>query len=235
KQELLSDKWDFVTIQQASIKSHDLSTYQPFANQLRDYVKQHAPQAELMIHQTWEYRVDDPRFSVKNPKEGEPKTQDEMYQMLTASYKAVAKELGIRRIPVGDAFHLANNDTKWAFKPDTTFNPKTATEPSLPDQTHSLNVGWQWKKAKDGKVTLGMDGHHANVAGEYLGACVFFEILYGESAVGNSYIPKGLSDEDVKYLQETAHKAVVGAEPENSKIACAVPGRSGALLNLKKP
>ena len=50
--------------------------------------------------------------------------------------------------------------------------------------------------------------HHANLAGEYLGACVWYEILFGESAVGNSYVPKGLDTEYARFLQETAHKAV---------------------------
>jgi hypothetical protein len=58
-------KWDYVTIQQASIKSHDFSTYQPHAGFLRDLITKHAPQAKLLIHQTWAYRVDDPRFAVK--------------------------------------------------------------------------------------------------------------------------------------------------------------------------
>ncbi|MEZ0273990.1 MAG: DUF4886 domain-containing protein, partial [Roseimicrobium sp.] len=58
---LAADKWDYVTIQQASIKSHDLATYQPYATQLRDYVKKYAPQAELLVHETWAYRKDDPR------------------------------------------------------------------------------------------------------------------------------------------------------------------------------
>src|SRR5260221_8428966 len=60
-----SNDWDFVTIQQASIKSHDVDTYRPFASQLQEYVKKHAPKAELLIHQTWAYRVDDPRYSPK--------------------------------------------------------------------------------------------------------------------------------------------------------------------------
>lgn len=29
-----------------------------------------------------------------------------------------------------------------------------------------------------------MDGHHANLAGEYLGACVWYEELFGDSVVG---------------------------------------------------
>lgn len=208
KQHLLAEKWDYVTIQQASIKSHDLSSYQPFAGQLKDYIKQHAPQAQLMVHQTWAYRVDDPRFKVAKPKAGEPKTQAEMYEGLSKAYQTITAELGAKRIPVGDAFYIADTDTKWAFKEDTKFDPKKATAPELPDQTHSLHVGWKWSKGKDDKMTLGMDGHHANMAGEYLGACVWYEVLYGESVVGNKFFPKELDAEYAKFLQETAHKAV---------------------------
>lgn len=35
QQELAEQRWDFVTIQQASLKSHDLGTYRPYAGQLR--------------------------------------------------------------------------------------------------------------------------------------------------------------------------------------------------------
>lgn len=210
KENLALDQWDYVTIQQASIKSHDYATYQPYAGWLHDYIARYAPQAKLLVHETWEYRVDDPRFAVKEPKPGEPKTQDEMYQGLRASYDKIAAEFSARIIPTGDAFHLADTDPKWGYKPDPKpFNPKTAKQPELPDQTHSLHVGWRWSKSKDGKkTTLGMDGHHANMAGEYLGACVWYEVLFGESAVGNSHIPKGLDADYARFLQETAHRAV---------------------------
>ncbi len=207
---LTLDRWDYVTIQQASIKSHDFATYQPHASILRDLITKHAPQAKLLIHQTWAYRVDDPRFAVKAPKPGEPKTQEEMYHGLTAAYDQLAAEFGAKIIPVGDAFFRADTDSKWSFKPDPKpFNPKTAKQPELPVQTHSLHVGWRWAKSKDGKkTTLGMDGHHANLAGEYLGACVWYEVLFGESAEGIGFIPKGLDAEYSRFLQETAHHAV---------------------------
>jgi hypothetical protein len=168
-------------------------------------VKKHAPKAELLLHQTWAYRVDDPRFGGK-PKEGEPATAEEMYTMLTAAYKTIAKELGIRRIPVGDAFHLATTDPAWGYKPDKTWDKSKAKAPELPDQTHSLHVGYSYK---DGK--LGMDGHHANAAGEYLGGCVWYEFLFKESCVGNTFAPNGMKPEDAKYLQEVAHRAVAEA------------------------
>ncbi len=204
---LTAEKWDYVTIQQASIKSHDYATYQPYAGILRDYITKHAPQAKLLIHQTWAYRKDDPRFTKPSDKAGEPKKQEEMYRGLTAAYDKIAAEFGAKIIPVGDAMFTADTDAKWGFKPVSGFNPKTAKKPELPDQTHSLHVGWRWT-TKNGKTTLGMDGHHANMAGEYVGACVWYEVLFGESAVGNSYIPKGLDAEYARFLQEMAHKAV---------------------------
>ncbi len=215
KEELKSDHWDFVTIQQASIKSHDLATYQPFATQLRDYVRLHAPQAKLIIHQTWEYRVDDPRFTKPSGQPGEPATQEAMYRGLAAAYIAVSKELGIPRIPVGDAFHLADADPKWAYRAPAPFDPKALQSPTLPDQTHSLHAGWSWKAAKgapkDAPKTFGMDGHHASVAGQYLGGCVWYEVLYGESVVGNTFVPAGIEPEYARFLQDTAHRAVAEA------------------------
>jgi len=204
---------DVVTIQQASILSHNLNTYRPYAQELSDYVHKNAPGATILLHETWEYRVDDPRFSPTNTKEGEPKSQDEMYKGLANAYATIAKELGVRRIPVGDAFHAANRDAKWAYHaPAEKFDSKKAKQGELPDQTHSLNVGWNWKKGKDGKTTLGMDGHHASMAGEYLGACVWYEVLFGRSVEGNTFVPPGLDADYAKFLRATAHRAVEEAK-----------------------
>jgi hypothetical protein len=208
---LKTGEWDFVTIQQASIKSHDVETYRPFAGQLRDYVKTHAPKAELLLHQTWAYRRDDPRFG---PGKAEPSTREAMHAGLSAAYLAISKELGLRRIPVGDAFQIADTDPAWGFQPDPKFAPKAAVDPALPDQTHSLHVGWRWSTSKDGKRALGMDGHHAGTAGEYLGACVWYEVLFKESVVGNTFVPKDLKPEDAAYLRATAHRAVEAASKE---------------------
>lgn len=208
KQYLLAEPWDVITIQQASIRSHDVATYRPSAKQLYDYIKKYAPQSEVVIHQTWAYRVDDPRFAVAEPKPGEPATQEEMYRGLTSAYVTIAAELKIRRFPVGDAFHLADTDPKWGFRADKAFDFKTAKCPALPDQMHSLHVGWRWVKQTDDSFKLTMDGHHANVAGEYLGGCVFYEMLFETSPVGNSFVPASIDRDYARYLQETAHRAV---------------------------
>jgi hypothetical protein len=205
KEELAAEKWDVITIQQASIRSHDLASYRPAMKELHDLIKKHAPNSEVVIHQTWAYRSDDPRFMGAG-KSGEPKTQKEMYDGLSSAYRTVAKELGIRRIPVGDAFFAADTDPKWGYKPDPKFDPKSAKPPMLPDQTHSLHVGYRWDKADDKAVKT--DGHHASAAGEYLGGLVFYEFLFATSSVGNTFRPAGTDAAYARFLQETAHKAV---------------------------
>ncbi len=200
-----------MTIQQASIKSHDVNNYRPFASQLYHFIRENAPEAEICLHETWEYRRDDPRFSPKNTLPGEPLTQDAMYQGLSSAYATIAGELQVRRIPVGDAFHLADTDPQWGYKPGAPFDPKRAQAPTLPDQTHSLHVGWVWRKQPDGSVKLIMDGHHASMAGEYLGACVWYEFLFQEDVSTNTFVPKGLDRGYARFLRETAHRAVLPA------------------------
>ena len=52
---LESDEWDYVTMQQVSHLSIDYSTYQPYLNELSQYVKKYVPNAKQLIHQTWAY------------------------------------------------------------------------------------------------------------------------------------------------------------------------------------
>jgi hypothetical protein len=210
RDELSADRWDYVTIQQASIKSHDPATYRPYAAWLAAYIARHAPTAKLLVHQTWASRIDDPRFTKPNGKPGEPTTQEQMYLGLTNAYQSIAEELDAEVLPVGDAFYLADTDEKWGFRLDTKFEFTTALAPSLPQQTHFLHVGWHWSLPKGGgESKLTMDGHHANLAGEYLGACVWYEVLFGESAVGNSFVPEGIEPDHAAVLRETAHRAVM--------------------------
>jgi len=215
KELLTAEKWDVITFQQASIKSFDPETYQPYASQLAAYARKHAPTARLYIHQTWAYRADDPLFK-------KDITQEQMYERLKAAYARTAGEIDALVLPVGDAFERARRNPAWAGKfPDPAYDYKNPVFPNLPDQTHSLHTGYSWVKPKTGgKPTLKLDGHHANAAGQYLGAAVWFECLYGQSIVGNTFVPAGMKAEDVAILQKIAHETV--AQP-----AC-VPAKAPA-------
>ncbi|MGI6222746.1 MAG: DUF4886 domain-containing protein [Prevotella sp.] len=56
---------------------------------------------------------------------------------------------------------------------------------------------------------MNRDGYHLNlVYGRYTAACTWFETIFHTSVVGNSYAPKGMSDELVRVAQLAAHYAV---------------------------
>ena len=208
---LTAQKWDYVTIQQASPKSFRPETYHPHADSLIAYIKKYAPQAEIVIHETWAYR-DDHRWFVEHDKNQEqPVNRDVMYKGVRAAYDGFAKDTGFRLIPCGDAMELARFDPAWGkFVPDASFDPKIAAYPALPtNEKRSLQLGYSWKKdEKTGKCTLAKDGFHANAQGEYLLGCVWFEFFFCQSAVGNTFVPKGVTPEDAAILQRVAHRAI---------------------------
>jgi hypothetical protein len=208
KEMLTAEKWQYVTIQQYSLISFKMETYRPYAKNLYDYIKKYAPDAEVVIHQTWAYRSDD-----KELYKGDFNAV-KMYQQLTEAYYTIAKELGCRVIPVGTAFQLAYESPEWEFKTDPTFDYKNPKYPDLPQQLHSLNIGYGWKTTGENRK-LGVDTHHANAAGEYLGGCVWFEFLFKEDVRKIKFHPQKVSEEDAAFLKNIAHKVVTeGAKPK---------------------
>lgn len=211
---LKSEKWDFVTIQQASEVSFDAGSYHPYALYLRDFVRKHAPTAEVLLHETWPYRVDDKLFSMENGREDGPKTQAEMYQRLKSACDQVAEELGLRLLPSGDAFYSVGAHPVYGFKPGAVaFDSKAAKYPEVPPgQKYSMQKGYWWTKKTLGdgtrKWVVTFDTRHASDAGAYLAGCVWFEVMFGQSVMGNSYVPGTLDAEFALFLRRAAHEAV---------------------------
>ncbi|SDG75190.1 protein of unknown function [Pedobacter terrae] len=196
-------KWDMVTIQQYSYLSADSSSYYPYANKLVDYVKALQPQARVVIHQTWAYRTDAKKFG----RIAEGKTamsQQEMWQKSRAAYHLLAKRINARILPVGDAFQIVAEDRKYGFKPDLSFNYEHPTAPNLPDQTHSINIGYYWNKNE-----VVFDPNHANDAGKYLGGLIWYGILFNDSIKNIRFKPGNVSEEFVQYLRKVADRIIL--------------------------
>jgi hypothetical protein len=111
--------------------------------------------------------------------------------------------LGIAVIPNGDAFWKVDSDPEWSYKKDPNFDISKAVEPALPDQTHSLNVGYRWSKDK-----LRFDSHHANAAGCYLGALVWYGFLFHESPEKLTFVPEGVPADFAAHLRKVAWEVV---------------------------
>lgn len=100
---LVSDEWDVITLQQASHKSFNYSTYTPYLEALAEYVRKYCPHAKLYIHETWAYEAGSERLA----KFGYD-TPEDMHRDLRAAYADAASAIladGI--IPSGDAMLAA--------------------------------------------------------------------------------------------------------------------------------
>ncbi len=175
---LKADKWNVVTIQQASGLSRFPESYEPAGSNLIAFIQQHAPQAEVVVHQTWAYRQDESRIT--NWKI----TTDEMHADVSKTYKDFAAKYALRVIPAGDAFQLARKTPEWG---DFTPANQEAGTPAT------------------GRTLQGKDGYHANTSGEYLLGCVWYKFLFGNDVRQSTFVPKGLTPEHAALLREIAH------------------------------
>ena len=202
---LMREPWDIVTIQQASHESWNPETYQPYASNIHAHVKKYAPQAEVVIQQTWSYRADDPRLM---PGGAGGFDQDGMYERLTGAYRKLASELNLRIIPTGYAVQLARRNQPFRFQNYDPAVLETLHWPDLPSQAGSIVGQMWWQKGEDGELKIGRDTIHLNTRGQYLQACVWFAFLYGCRTSEITFVPKVIGDSDAEFLRETAQKAV---------------------------
>jgi len=209
-----TEPWDVITVQQNSMHSSDVTTYRPYAPKLVAHLRSVRPGAEVVLHQTWAYRVDADKFGLIAPKQNAA-NQREMHDRSRAAYWEIATELGLRVIPTGDAMWRVDSDATWGFRRDPIFDPKTAAHPALPDQTHSLHVGYRWSAEKK----LNKDANHANAAGEYLGALVWYGFLFNESPEKLAYVAPGVDAAFAAHLRKVAWQIVQETEPANAKVA----------------
>lgn len=200
---LENGKWDVVTIQQNSMNSADVNTYRPWAQKLYDFIKTIQPKAQVVFHQTWSYRSDSKDFSQIAEKQF-AKDSKEMWQKSRAAYHAVASDLGIKIMPVGDAFQKVAESKKWGYKVDPKFDFENPVYPNLPNQKNSLHTGYYWNKEQK----FWFDSHHANEAGCFLGSLVWYRFLFGESPERLKFAPKDVLVDFADYLKKVANSVV---------------------------
>ena len=113
---LVLDKWDVVTVQQASHLSWDPATYHPWGDSLVAKIRELAPQAKIVVQETWSY----PPWDKRLKKFGFD--QVEMYVRLHDAYKAFAAKYGFCVIPVGTVAEFVAERNALFTKPDFHFN-----------------------------------------------------------------------------------------------------------------
>ena len=109
------DKWDVVTVQQASHFSWRPETYEPFGSSLVAKIRELAPQAKIVVQETWSY----PPWDKRLKKFGFD--QAEMYRRLHAAYAGFAGKYGFDVIPVGTAAEIVPDRNSLFKEPDFHF------------------------------------------------------------------------------------------------------------------
>ena len=188
---LSAEKWDIVTIQQASHFSWNVKTYRPFADDLiKNYIRRLAPQAEVVMQETWSYTPWDKRFA----KWGFD--QNEMYARLNRAYAEYAASQGLRVIPMGTAVQL------WRAR-----LPVVYTESSFGGDVCGSA---KFEKGADGKWTHKGDVFHLNKSGEYLQALVWTAKLFDADVAKCPYAPEWMDAAVASKMKEVAMAAVRG-------------------------
>lgn len=216
REALEANSWDYVSIQQVSTDSYKPETFEPYAGVLIAYIRKYAPQAKIVILQTWAYREDCPLF-----KDGF--TQEKMYEGLRQSYEKLAADHGLQIVPVGYAMQTARATDRWHFTfPDPNFDYKNPPKDAAPTQPGSLNAGWAWRKIiSQTEPVFNLDFKHCNAAGRYLAASVFYEALFAADARKTSFAPEKMDAAAAEDLRRLAHEAF--ASYQGTKVS--VPAR----------
>lgn len=94
---LESERFDVITLQQASRYCGKPQTYFPYLERLVAFCREKQPEAKIVFHMTWAYEWDYPgkNFGYYG------RNQDEMYRRLTDCCEMVQRVFGLPIIPVG--------------------------------------------------------------------------------------------------------------------------------------
>ena len=207
-QALVADKWDVVTIQQASGKSAFPDTYEPFAGKLIAKIRELAPQAEIVVQETWSYAPYDKRLAQWKM------TPADMHAALKKAYAQLADRHGLRTIPVGDAVQIYRKrlpvDYGKLLTPDEIDSIRA---PALFDFHGDVAGNSHWGKGRKGTKDaavrrLNLDPAHLNPEGHYLQALVWQAALFGTDVTTLKYHPKSISAEKADLMRKCAMEAL---------------------------
>ena len=113
------EKWDIITLQQASGSSTKWETYEPYLGNLYAVIEVLCPDATVYIHKTWAYE----ELKYRDLFTGNlTENQALMYEQLSDCYERAAENIGVEIIPAGTVIqYLRDNTEEFKPKPDGLF------------------------------------------------------------------------------------------------------------------
>ena len=183
-------KWDIFTIQQASHESWQPGSYRPYGDDLVAKIRELAPQAKIVVQETWSYTPWDKRLGKWGI------DQDEMYERLHAAYGEFAKRHGLAVIPFGTAVQ------QWRRR-----LPVRYTENSLGGDV--VGGGGQdprnhFKRNAQNEWVPNCDMFHLGRRGTYFQALVWAAQLFKAELSEMDYRPDFVTEDEARLMREIA-------------------------------
>ena len=187
---LRMQKWDIVTIQQASHESWKPESYHPYGDDLIAKIRELAPQAKIVVQETWSYTPWDKRLKKWDI------DQNEMYAKLHAAYGAFAKQHGLEVIPFGTAVQEWRNRLPVTYT-ECSFGGDVVGGGRQDEADHfRRNVNGSWEP--------NCDVFHLGRKGEYFQALVWAVKLFDVDLNDLDYKPDYVTDDEFKLMKEIA-------------------------------
>lgn len=188
---LAEAKWDIVTVQQASGDSWNESTYHPWGDRLVEYIRKNAPQAKIVVQETWSYTPWDKRLAKWGM------TQDEMYEKLHAAYASFAAKHSLEIIPMGTAVQKWRKRLPVEYAENSLGGDVVGGKGKPPEK--------RFKRGADGKWIPACDVFHLGDSGEYFQALVWAAALFKDADIGKvAKRPKCTTAREARLMREIA-------------------------------
>jgi len=183
-------KWDIVTVQQASHDSWKPETYHPYGDRLIAKIRELAPQAKIVVQETWSYTPWDKRLKSWKL------DQDGMYERLHAAYAGFARPYGLDVIPFGTAVQ------QWRRRLPVKYTERSFGGDVVGGRGQSDED--DFKRTPDNTWVPNSDVFHLNEKGEYFQALVWAVHLFGADLTELEYRPDCVTEDEAKLMREIA-------------------------------
>ena len=182
-------KWDIVTVQQASHESWKSESFHPYGDKLIAKIRELAPQAKIVVQETWSYTPWDKRLKKWGI------DQDEMYEKLHAAYGDFAQQHGLDVIPFGTAVQEWRRQLPVKYT-DHSFGGDVVGGGNQDERDH-------FKRGLDGWAPA-CDVFHLGRKGEYFQALVWAVKLFDVDVTEVDYRPTFVDEKEAKLMKEIA-------------------------------
>ncbi len=201
---LLFTEWDAISLQQsnkwAGSEEKHRNSITPYIPKIDNLLRSYYPKAKIFWQQDWAHEIGGGPSVIS--------TQEKHTRVYLEVGMEFCRQYNYTMVPLGEAWPLVRHDPLF-YDVDAPAHKNTPRK--------SLHTRIQHAGELAGEIINTDLSHDGDIGGgQYLNGCVWFEMLTGESVVGNTFRPfyeyKGqqlsLTKEQIAALQNAAHTAV---------------------------